>query len=56
VATASHRASSHRASSAKKSHVVRASAKRRVAPRQRVVVTRSKAASRHSKAQTSRVR
>jgi hypothetical protein len=56
VATASHRASSHRVSSAKKSHVVRAAAKRRVAPRQRVVVTRSKAASRHSKTQTSRVR
>lgn len=56
VATASHRASGHRVSSAKKPHVVRAATRRRVAPRQRVVVTRSKAASRHSKAQTSRVR
>jgi len=56
VATASHRASSHRVSSAKKSHVVRAATRRRVAPRQRVVVTRSKAASRHSKAPTARVR
>jgi hypothetical protein len=56
VATASHRASSHRVSSAKKSRVVHTVSKRRVAPRQRVVVTRSKATSRHSKAQTARVR
>ena len=56
VATASHRASSHRVSSAKKSHVVRAATKRRAAPRQRVVVTRSKATSRHSKTSTARVR
>jgi hypothetical protein len=56
VATASHRTSSHRVSSAKKSRVVHTVSKRRAAPRQRVVVTRSKATSRHSKAQTARVK
>jgi hypothetical protein len=51
VATAS-----HRASGAKKSRVVHTVSKRRAAPRQRVVVTRSRAASRHSRTSTARVR
>ena len=61
VAASRHRSSSRvttakHVTSAKKSRVVRTAAKRRVAPRQRIVVTRSKATARHSKAQTSRVR
>ena len=62
VVTASHRRSSSRVTSAKhvasakKSRVVRTATKRKVAPRQRVVVTRSKAASRHSKTTAARVR
>jgi hypothetical protein len=57
VATASHRTSSHRVSSAKKkSSVVHTVAKRRVAPRSRIVITRSKASTRHSKAPVARVR
>jgi hypothetical protein len=56
VAVASHHRSSSRVTSARKSHVARAATKRRTAPRQRVVVTRSKASSRHSKAPTARVR
>ncbi len=63
VAAASHRrstssrvTSAKHVTSAKKSRVVRTAAKRRVAPRQRVVVTRSKAASRHSKTSTARVK
>lgn len=68
TAVASHHRSSSRATkakhattakhvtTAKKSRVVRTATKRRAAPRQRVVVTRSKATARHSKAQTSRVK
>jgi hypothetical protein len=61
VAASRHRSSSRVATakhvtSAKKSRVVRAATKRRAAPRQRVVVTRSKAASRHSKTSTARAK